>query len=354
MDRLIEFPHRDSIETEACAWISQLDGDCPPSAADIAALKEWLNRSPVHRQELQRAAQLWGDLNQLTELAPALQSLESPKPSLYNSLVAPLMAPRLTLASCFTAAMLALAGVMLWANLGQIEPSHQLYSSQIGEQQLATLPDGSVLQLNTNSQVEIDFSADRRKVRLLQGEAHFQVAHNKTRPFEVYAGQGRVRALGTAFSVYLKEQAVEVTVTEGRVELASGLESLASDTTSSAPAASDQQRVELRAGQITSYHQQVEPVRTLRQDEVARKLSWREGMLVFSGESLEQVVQQVSRYTTQTIVISDPAIRDMRIGGYFKAGETQAMLDVLESNFGVRVERIHTGLVKLSRASRPQ
>jgi transmembrane sensor len=82
--------------------------------------------------------------------------------------------------------------------------------------------------------------------------------------------------------------------------------------------------------------------------EVDRKLSWREGVLSFSGEPLEHVVEEVSRYTSITIVNSDPAIRDISIGGYFKAGETDAMFEALETSFGVRVNRVNDRLVYLA------
>jgi len=383
MEKVIDFPNRDSIETEACAWISQLDGDRAPSAEDIAALQEWINRSPLHRQELQRLAELWGDLNMLTELAPDLDSLAAPnQPSFIGKLLTPifgpLFAPRLPLATALASALVLIISMVVWNDFKRTEPSHHMFTTQVGEQRLAQLPDGSSVQINTNSQVEIDFTRDKRKVRLLKGEAHFSVAHDKSRPFEVFAGSGMVRAVGTAFSVYLKDQQVEVTVTEGRVEIAPSVENaiaaIDSSTgnvggnsadnsignsanreagqqpTQTAQPQKTAQLTQLSAGQNIRFNHHIEPIQTLRQDQVARKLSWRDGMLVFSGESLEQVVAEVSRYTTQSIVITDASIRDIRIGGYFKAGETQAMFDALETSFGVQVSRIDSGLVHLSRA----
>lgn len=351
MEKVIGFPNSDSIETEACAWIAQLDGDREPSAEDIAALREWLTRSPLHRQELQRLAALWGDLNMLTELAPALESLATPsQPTATRKLFSPLLATRAFVTACATGLVL-LAGSYYWAEQERSAPAHHLYTTQIGEQRIEQLPDGSSVQLNTASHVEIDFSTGLRKVRLLKGEAHFKVAHDKNRPFEVFAGNGMVRAVGTAFSVYLDNQKVEVTVTEGQVEVETSIDSSAQPSQpSSQPTERPTQKAQLRAGQNIRFNHSAEPIQTLKDDEVARKLSWRDGMLVFSGESLQHVVQQVSRYTTQTIVITDPSISDMRIGGYFKAGETQAMFDALESSFGVQVSRIDNNIVHLSRA----
>ena len=376
METVVDFPNRDSIETEACAWIAQLDGDRKPSDEDMAALQEWANRSPLHHQELMRLSSLWGDLNILTELAiPAQQKASERKDSgnltlgsrvgaWFAALLAPVISgkPQAVFTSLVLVGLLSMG---LWIVQQSAEPVHLVYSTALGEQQSATLPDGSVIKLNTNSQVAIDYDKKRRKVRLLRGEAHFDVAHNPSRPFEVYAGTGRVRAIGTAFAVYLKDHNVEVTVTEGRVQLASidqpslsdrsapdssGLDSAANPRKQ--PAAQPQPTTlgELVAGETTSFNHQLEPVKVLNEIDVMRKLSWREGMLIFSGESLEQVVAEVSRYTSLSIVIADPEIRDVRIGGYFRVGETDAMFDALQTSFGVQVSHISEQEVQLTSA----
>ena len=354
-DKIVELPNRDHIEAEACAWIAQLDGDKTPSAEDLAALREWIGRSPVHQQELQRLAALWGDLNQLTDLAPALNSLESQHPqqslgSLLKQRLKQLLTPRKPMAPALGLLAMLSLGLLLW-NDYQIEPLQRLYTTEIGQQQRAQLPDGSVLHINTGSRVAVDFDRHKRTVQLLQGEAHFEVAHDKSRPFEVFAGAGMVRAVGTAFSVHLLDQQVEVTVTEGRVELASQIPTQPQGNEQTATSTQPLELTQLAAGQNTSFNHSVKPIKTLRHDQLARKLSWRDGMLVFSGESLESVIKEVSRYTTQTIVITDPAIRDVRIGGYFKAGETQAIMEVLALSFGIKVQHINKNLIHLSKAS---
>ena len=372
METVVDFPNRDSIETEACAWIAQLDGDRKPSDEDMAALQEWANRSPLHHQELMRLSSLWGDLNILTELAiPAQQKASERKDSgnltlgsrvgaWFANLLAPVISgkPQAVFTSLVLVGLLSMG---LWTIQQSAEPVHLVYSTALGEQQSATLPDGSVIKLNTNSQVAIDYDKKRRKVRLLRGEAHFDVAHNPSRPFEVYAGTGRVRAIGTAFSVYLKDHKVEVTVTEGRVELASIATPAPSDKSAADNSAEEPNKPspaipepttlgQLVAGETTLFNDHIEPVKTLNEIDVMRKLSWREGMLIFSGESLEQVVAEISRYTSLSIVIADPQIRDVRIGGYFRVGETGAMFEALESSFGVQVSRISDQEVQLTSA----
>jgi transmembrane sensor len=342
MENIIDFPDRETIETEACAWVSKMDAHETLPEADATALRAWINRSPRHYQELRRVADLWGDLNRLTELLPALNQL--PTQSKPRGAAAALTylfgSPTARIAS----ALLVAVSLFVMINLYPGDPNHRAYITAIGEQRSIDLPDGSVMQLNTASQVKIDFNDSTRTVRLIAGEAHFEVAHNKTRPFEVSAGSGMIRAIGTAFTVYLNNQQVEVTVTEGQVEVAPRQPQLSDGD-------ADISNPKVSANQNITYNGNVDPVRNLEQAEITKKLSWRQGMLLFSGESLEQVVSQVSRYTNDSIVITDPTIRDIRIAGYFKADDTRALFEALSVSFGVQVSRVDKNLVHLSRLS---
>ena len=213
-------------------------------------------------------------------------------------------------------------------------------------------------------------------MHLLQGEALFTVTKDAGQPFRVYAGNGRIQAIGTAFSVYLKGADVQVTVTEGRVALASlepsrpkAEQPPAIAGTRHDGAASDEtiddEWVELlgtlSAGQVATIRSPTEEtsaadsaslatVKPLSPPELAERLAWRDGILMFSGDSLEDVVKEVSRYTTVSIEIPEPAIRQMRIGGRFPVGETEVMLAALESNFNVRVTRLGPNRVVLTAA----
>jgi transmembrane sensor len=335
MDNISKFPEIRTIEAEACAWIAQLDGG-EPSPEDLAAFREWVNRSPRHQEEIRRLSELWADLNVLTELA-APPKVRDKK----LSLGMPAWAAAVVLS-------VVLAGVWFQLRPGAVQMP-QFYSAAVGEQELIELPDGSSIQLNTASQIKVDYSEAMREVRLLQGEAFFDVASNPARPFLVYAGENVVRAVGTAFTVQVKQEKVEVLVTEGVVELASVPTQARSDrlltSTPTRPLAS------IKVGQRATFGREIESIQSVKREEITRRLSWREGMLVFSGEPLEKVVEEVNRYTSVAIVISDPAIARIRIGGYFKAGETAAMLQALETGFGIRVEHVSEKEIRLSAAS---
>jgi len=337
MSKVAQFPNARQIEAEACAWIAQLDGNTP-SQEDLTAFREWISRSPQHAREIKRLSALWSDLNIMTELAvPVKDNLKT-------------VSDKLLLRGAVFALVVVLSiaeTVFYFRPQTPVAALNVLYSTSIGEQKPVTLADGSKVLLNTDSRIQVDYGAQQREVHLLQGEAYFEVAHNAKRPFLVYAGANIVRAVGTAFTVYLKKLDVEVVVTEGTVEVSAAANG------SGGPAAKNlikptTKLADIKAGQRAAFNQEVESIHSVMPLEIKRKLSWREGVLSFSGEPLDQVVAEVSRYTPVTIVISEPAISNIRIGGYFKVGETEALLEALETSFGVRVNRVNDKLVYLA------
>ena len=225
MEHIHQFPDRETIEHEAAEWLMLLDGDTPPTPEQLAALSEWLQRSPAHRNELHRLAEFWSDQS-LAVLPIALEDLEyQPAPWAIRKLrsikvfwqqrqrmpLLPAMALILVVALTVT-----LAIGPQWRYFGD---QQALYATAIGQQQSHTLADGSVIYLNTNSQVRVDYSKEQRTIYLLQGEAYFGVTKQPGRPFRVYAGRGRVEAVGTAFTVYLRDGDIDVAVSEGVVAL---------------------------------------------------------------------------------------------------------------------------------------
>lgn len=346
MDKIVAFPDRHSIEAEACEWIARLHGD-EPTAEDLAAFREWIGRSPQHRAEMERLAALWSELNVLTELAgPRRQSavvgagrwrwprwLVGIQPLRFGA-----------------AALIAGASVFALLLVRQSDDatpwSGRAYTTAVGQQQSISLPDGSSVLLNTDSRIEIDYSDDHRRIHLRRGEAFFRVAHERDRPFDVYAGAGMVRAVGTAFAVRLRPRDIEVSVTEGSVELAS----LVTDGGDRrAEGARKTTLARIKANQVATFGESIESIEPVTAGALDERLSWQKGVLIFSGEPLHSVVEEVSRYTAIKIVIVDPALRDLPVGGYFKVGETDAMFEALEASFDVHVERIGTDTVQLSR-----
>ncbi len=369
-ENIVDFPDRKSIEEEAGAWLIKLDGDRAPSTEELASLLEWLERSPVHREQLRSFAEFWGKMNVLTELAVPLghangRANRSFVENLRHAI------PQLGQASIVAALIVIGVATTFWLRPDPFLSSNDFYATAVGQQRSMTLADGSVVLLNTNSQIKVAYDNEYRNIRLLQGEAHFTVAKSAARPFRVYAGNGRVQAVGTAFSVYLKDDTVDVTVTEGRVALAfvdrvSPRRVIQQETprgrnqSSGANAMVDGVFIEalgtIRAGESatiqsardTDIVSTINAIETVEAQEMAKRLSWRDGMLTFAGDPLEDVVDEISRYTTVSIEITDPVVKAMRIGGRFPIGETDAMFDALEANFGLRVTRLSHDRVLVS------
>ena len=232
----------------------------------------------------------------------------------------------------------------------QSELQELVYRTGVGEQSEVLLRDGSTLTLNTNSELRVHYDTHERAVYLAGGETYFNVAKNPDIPFVVYAGRGQVRALGTAFSVRLDGEAIEVLVDEGRVqvELISLEAPSAATSYPEVVAAAAKESITLREGGKVDYSNTLGGPDYLTRERLERALSWRSGKWVFSGETLSEVVGEVSRYTQERIEIVDPAIADLRIGGYFDIGKIDAFLAVLETGFGVSVTRVNGDLIQLS------
>jgi transmembrane sensor len=221
-------------------------------------------------------------------------------------------------------------------------PSRQSYATAIGGQKKFALADGSVVTLNTNSQIDVEFRGDCRDVHLVRGEAYFDVVHDDKRPFIVHANQYVVRDIGTAFAVHLTDKGLmDVRVTKGRVEIAArASEGQASRRPKSLGI--------LSAGQDVLFGQKIERAEVVSEAELSRKLAWRQGQLIYSGQPLAEVLDDISRYSDIQIELADPALRDLPVGGAFSVNQTDAIFAALENNFGVHAEWLDARHVRLT------
>ena len=345
-----------SINRQACAWVAKLHGQY--SEEDLQRFRHWMAQSTAHQAEMKSVATLWGELDILTELAVpstakgATQSVWTKFTAGFGALFTQ---PTYRSASIAFSTVLVITVISVTAILG-FDRNH--YSTDIGEQQMVTLNDGSTVLLNTNSEIRVEYHNAGRDIQLLRGQAHFDVMPNKALPFTVYAGEGQVRAVGTAFSVYLQPQVLEVMVTEGVIELSALTTPQADPQADSVDQAKAPKLVTklslVEAGQnaqLDQYSQTLQSLETVEASDIIQKIAWHQGLLRFSGDSLETVVAEVSRYTELQIIIRDPAIRHLRIGGFFKVGETDKMLQALEKSFGIKVERLGNNVVHLTAAA---
>lgn len=332
MSKVTPFTSKAQIEEQASLWISRIDRGLSEREQD--ELQDWLKTSDSHKECLFELAALWDDLSVLHELQGLFPLAEEQQ-------VAP-QQPRYmqwTLAACVAMASLLSVVWLSWqpevvSTQGQIAAIKEA-RTQVGQQKRIELPDGSVVNLNTDSQIQVDYTAKARTIRLLQGEAHFDVAHNPSRPFVVVAGDQQVVAVGTAFNVQVfDEQRIELLVTEGKVRVAEESEPVLSEPTLS----EEPQRLFASGEKATFAAGNAIREETLTDNQIQRDLAWQQGMLVFEGESLDVALAEVARYTQKRFVLADPSLKQQRVAGYFKANDIDGLLQTLAHNFNIQSE----------------
>ena len=344
-----------SIESEALAWIAQLDGD-NISEKDLAAFREWVNRSPAHAREIRELNSLWGELNVLTDMVESIAEADAVSRQLRRRQYFRTWRRRLVYPACALASLAVVSiSVMSYQNFSRPDVVQtaevqlpKIYQTEIGQHQEYILADGSKVTLNTGSRLEVDFREDQRRIRLLEGEVLYDVAHDTSRPFLVFAGDGIVRAVGTAFVVHLKGNEFDVIVSEGAIELSSVLPTPVIEQSDPKPKKIASLGI-VRAGHKAKYENSAALIASLSEVEMTAKLSWQNGLITFSGETLEEVIQEVSRYTELNIEIHDAELKALRVGGVFKSGDTESVFANLKANFDIDTLNTAPGTVALVR-----
>jgi transmembrane sensor len=337
--KILAFPDTAAIEAEAAAWVARFDAG-EVSAKDQAAFQEWLNRSALHREAVAEYGTLWSEFDTLRPLTDRGQAGQ--EAGTRNDQPAVMKRAMPWLAAC-AAVVLAVVGGMVFfhpalpprtlAKLERHAPVPLFYETAIGQQKKITLADGSSVILNTNSRLNVDFAAAHRDVHLVRGEAYFEVVHDKTRPFTVHAKNYVVRDIGTAFDVHLsKAGLVEVRVTKGSVEVAPANGATVPDAMKSLGV--------LVAGHDIVLGRSVERAEVVSSADMGRKLAWRQGQLIYTGQPLGEVLADISRYSDIKIELADPALASLPVGGAFRTDQIEAIFTALENNFGVHAEWI--------------
>jgi transmembrane sensor len=228
----------------------------------------------------------------------------------------------------------AVATLLLVIGVGaylRLAPNEELYATPIGGLASVPMADGSQVTLNTDSQIRIALTDTERRVELGRGEAFFEVSKDTARPFVVRAGNKRVIAVGTKFSVRREGNDIEVVVTEGKVRVEDRAAAHGSRVDGSAD-------VFLTPGSIARADDAGVLVQRKTLPEAEQQLSWRTGVLMFRDQSLGQAAAEFNRYNVRKIVIRDPTVAALKIEGNFRATNAEAFVRLLESGFPVRAE----------------
>lgn len=358
MSKVVQLESHDDINLQACEWVAKLDRTL--SQEESEALQRWMASSERHRQQLFALAAMWDRMDSLSCLADIFpehrgattRALANPRQKTVS-----LWWRNTSVAACFILLVLGCSWLIKHASPNDLPPSiaawlgaEQIeiteFETSIGEHSTVMLSDGSELILNTNTLATVHYSKQARVVYLRRGEIHIDVAHNPLRPLSVVAGKNIVQAVGTAFNVQLtKTSELELIVTEGRVRVARELES--TPLRRNQPPLLNAASLSLTEGEKIVLGDKGSDVIKLDDGDMNASLSWRQGNIVFRGETLEVALSEISRYTGVEFTIADEGIKNTRIAGMFKAGDVNGLLIALRQNFNISSNKYADNKVQL-------
>lgn len=313
-----------ALSDEAIDWLVRLSSG-RASPKDRLAFLRWRGRSPLHEAAVCEAEQILRALGQTQQADRVRQQGE---PISFTALpVRHRVGRRYLLAGAAAASVAAVA-----VGLPTVWPLASLYADQataVGERRRTELADGSVVFLNTDTALSIDYAGPDRRIVLHHGQALFEVARDPNRPFVVAAAGAETRALGTIFAVHRTATCADVIVTEGAVEVRVGTRAI----------------VRLDAGQRLNFgaRASLEP-RTIDADAAT---AWQRGKLIFNRRPLQSVVAELERYRAGRIVVLGEQLKALQITGVFDLDDTDRLLRTIEETTKATV--VHMPLLTVIR-----
>ncbi|MBB4952378.1 transmembrane sensor [Agrobacterium vitis] len=318
----------DALTDAAIEWFLKMQA----GEAKQAELDAWLAADPGRRERFAAVQSLWNcpALTAATaEIAPASHiQAAAGRRAIQGSRFVRAGAPRLRrLMPALLAASIALAVILPLLSNWLLRPSPDF---QTGPGQIATfvLPDGSHMQLNSRSSVAVDFADGRRAVRLIEGEAFFDVAHDAAHPFIVRGGFGQVRVTGTRFDVARDDD-------EDVVHLENGSVTLEDDRAA--------QRMNMRPGQTAALRRN--SIQLLPDDDTESRLAWRDGWVQLSSVPLGQALREIARHTDLRMITSPGAQLDTPVSGSFRIADARAAIDTIAAAGGAKARSLPGGIV---------
>ncbi len=349
MTNIYELPSQEQRHDEASLWIEKLDDGL--SAEEQKAFQQWMVSDPENEALLIKMAKLWDKMDSLGRLSGLF-----PEPASHQN---PLTSLKFALPIAASVLLAVLVGVWAFLSLNEFDSPNapeaviaaaveDVYETAVGEHSTVTLADGTEVVLNTSSRIRVRYTSQYRLLLLESGEVHVRVAEDKVRPLSVIAGGSIVQAIGTEFNIEITgDQRIELVVTEGKVRI--GVHQIEQyDMEARAPGVLPPSSVTVAAGEELILGSSEEEITEVSPADIEVKLSWRNGNLIFRGESLEEAVAEVGRYTSVEFVFLDDDLRKVQIAGRFKAGDVDGLLAVLRENFDIAFERVDERQVLLS------
>lgn len=335
---------RSEILGEANRWFIELN-EHPQDEATRRRFDHWLRRSPEHVHAFLLVSAHWEEsaprsnvaVESVDELV-ALAKSDSDVVALASAIRLPsdrtdafadtgakplrVRSRRIMLAACV---LLSIGAAFVWQQFFR-----GTYATDIGEQRSIGLADGSTVELNSQTRIRVRFTKRERHIELLEGQALFQVAKNEAQPFIVRSGNTQVRAIGTQFDVYRKQNGTVVTVVEGRVSVRPVLDENGGSG-SAAPSDAVQEAKFLDGGQQLTLGVDAASVAIahLAPADLEAATAWTDRRLIFKATPLAEVVDEFNRYSERPIVVDDPEIAAIPISGVFSSSDPTDLLRFL-------------------------
>ena len=333
---------KDEIEARAARWVARRDAGL--SQAEQRDLQNWIDSDARHRTALEFFDSAWSALARPARIGAGDDLARE------LSAIARRRRQRRLGALGAVCVCLVLFGLMRGGRpMAEVPASRPTVLVVHPARQ--TLPDNSQVELKGNATIVVEYTPSLRRVVLTQGEAYFSVQKDPARPFVVAAAGVEVRAVGTAFSVQMRPNAVEVLVTNGRVAVAKSADSMSFTVAApAAPAATVD--AGSRAVVDIAPHVTLPEVTAVPAMELDKLLAWRSTRLEFTKTPLAEAVELINRHAAPTaprLRTADASVAAMRVTGVFRADNIDGFVLLLEGAFGVKAER-SAALISLRKA----
>lgn len=335
------------IKQQARSWVRCLNRGLTDS--EKPQLIAWLNQNPYHHQAIYKAASVFDNINELSELNGIFPIEKNNRLSAFSAKSLFMIIALLCLLTIFLGKSISTFPVF--------SPEKAIISHQtkIGEQNNFILSDGSKVTLNTHSKIIVNYSKEHRNIHLLYGEAQFDVAKDKTRPFTVNTGNKSFTALGTIFNIQKNNELdMELIVSEGQVLVSNHLDRNTLAILIDNESQKHDSNMIITDGEKSIIENKIQQkIVKLSKSQAEQELSWQQGMLIFKGETLRQALSEVSRYSNVQFEIANEEVSNIKIAGYFKAGDINGLLQSLALNFNIKYKFNATKSIQLSKADNP-
>lgn len=304
------------VEEQAVQWLIERDEPQTWTEEKQREFDAWLTQSPAHQTAFWRVEASWSRTELIADLRPFSfgahrlhkQQGRSRRSTLRIAAVVGLIS------------VLGAGGAFYFQ-----QPETQTFSTPVGGHKIITLLDGSQIELNTNTVVQIGVGENQRNVKLIQGEAFFQVHHDANHAFTVAAAGHRVTDLGTKFVMRARGQNLEVTLLEGRASLET-------------EGAVQGEPLILKPGDVAVATGRFVTLEKKPAQKLSEGIAWRNGLLIFDDTSLADAAAEFNRYNAEKIVIKGLGDKQFKLNGAVRINDREEFARLARNLFGLKVE----------------